>query len=304
MNIPLNCHLNTTELECCGITPVINLSVKRYWTEILWYGIGMIITPTKDKPPEITRAPLTNEWSTLYERTTDRLFEDIQSGGMRPGDRLPSERLLGDRYEVSRVTLRAALAQLRSRGIVDSTPSRGWYVKEFEQQSDKVPTVQVTSFTDLAIAQGLISTTRVISTAVRACTVEEAETLRMAPGGDLFELHRIRYLEGLAIAIEHNRVPLAICPNLVNVNFENESLYATLGRCSPPQVPSVADYSVEARQATEEEKRLLDILEPVPLLIATQLSFTQLGRPIELTKASYRGDRYRFRASISNGPKN
>lgn len=267
-----------------------------------WYDFGMVQGPIEDKTQRFTHAPLMKEWLPLYERTTARLFEDIQSGGMRAGDRLPSERLLGDRYEVSRVTLRAALAQLRSRGIVDSTPSRGWFVKEFEQPPDKEPVVQVTSFTDLALAQGLVSTTRVMSTAVRPCTIEEAETLRMAPGGDLFELHRIRYLEGLAIAIEHNRVPLAICPNLVNIDFEFESLYATLGRCNPPQIPSVADYSVEARQATEEEKQLLDILEPVPLLIATQLSFTQLGRPIELTKACYRGDRYRFRASISNSP--
>lgn len=269
---------------------------------MLWYVIGMVQVPTEEKTHQFTRAPLMKDWLPLYERTTARLFEDIQSEGMRPGDRLPSERLLGDRYEVSRVTLRAALAQLRSRGIVDSTPSRGWFVKEFEQQPDRKPIVQVTSFTDLALAAGLVSTTRVMSTAVRPCTLEEAEILRMAPGGNLFELHRIRFLDGLAIAIEHNRVPLAICPNLVNVNFEHESLYATLGMCTPPQIPSVADYSVEARQANAEEEQLLNILEPVPLLIATQLSFTQLGRPIELTKASYRGDRYRFRASISKSP--
>lgn len=256
----------------------------------------------KDKSLRFSQTSLMKEWLPLYERTTARLLEDIQSGNLQAGDRLPSERVLGDRYQVSRVTLRAALAQLRNRGIVDSTPSRGWFVKEIEYQPESQSVVQVTSFTDLALAQGLVSTTRVISTAVRPCTIEEAESLRMVPGGKLFEMRRVRYLEGLAIAIEHNRIPLAICPNLVNVDFESESLYATLGRCIPAQIPSIADYSVEARQATKEEEQLLDILEPVPLLIATQLSFTHSGRPIELTKASYRGDRYRFRASISVAP--
>lgn len=262
----------------------------------------MAVDARGDKTHRLPHALLMEEALPLYERITARLLEDIQSGGARPGDRLPSERLLSDRYKVSRVTLRAALSQLQSRGIVDSSPSRGWSVKELEQQPQPAGErpVQVPSFTDLAVAQGLVSTTRVMSTAVRACTVEEAETLRMAPGAELFELHRMRYLEGLAIAIEHNRLPLAICPNLVNVDFGRESLYATLSRCSPPQIPCVADYSVEARRATAEEERLLDIVEPVPLLVATQLSFTQFGKPIELTTACYRGDRYRFRASISS----
>jgi GntR family transcriptional regulator len=138
---------------------------------------------------------------------------------------------------------------------------------------------------------------------VRPCTLQEAGTLRMAPGAELFELHRIRYLEKLAIAIEHNRLPLAICPELVRVDFERDSLYATLRRAVPPQIPCFADYSVEARQATPEEEELLDITEPVPLLVATQLSYNESGRPIELTKASSRGDRYQFRASITSGRK-
>jgi GntR family transcriptional regulator len=253
----------------------------------------------------LPQALFTEEALPLYDRTAARLLADLESGGARPGDRLPSERLLSERYKVSRVTLRAALAQLQSRGIVDSSRSRGWLVKEFQPRSEpeaESPS-QVPSFTDLAAAQGLVSETRVLSTEVRPASMEEAETLRMAPGAPLFELRRLRYLDQLAIAVEHNRLPLAVCPDLAKVDFERESLYATLRRSSPPQIPSVADYSVEARSATAEEQRLLDMTEPVPLLVATQLSFNQFHRPIELTIACYRGDRYRFRASIGSGPR-
>ncbi|MDQ1627985.1 MAG: GntR family transcriptional regulator [Actinomycetota bacterium] len=238
----------------------------------------------------------------LYDRVASLLLNDLEAEGARPGDRLPSERQLTERYRVSRVTLRSALRQLHERGVVDSSPSRGWFVTDVKQQRDAraAQPEQVPSFTDLAEAQGLRSETKVLSTDVRPCTLHEAGTLRMAPGAQLFELHRIRYLEKLAIAVEHNRLPLSICPELASVDFERDSLYATLRRAVPPQVPCLADYSVEARQATAEEKQLLDITEPVPLLVATQLSFNASGRPIELTTASYRGDRYQFRASITS----
>ncbi|MFE7117154.1 winged helix-turn-helix domain-containing protein, partial [Streptomyces sp. NPDC057654] len=60
----------------------------------------------------------------LYERTAKQLLDDLRAAAARPGDRLPSERALVDRYAVSRVTLRAALAQLESRGIVRPSSSR------------------------------------------------------------------------------------------------------------------------------------------------------------------------------------
>ena len=46
--------------------------------------------------------------------------------------------------------------------------------------------------------------------------------------------------------------------------------------------------------------RLLEIDETTPVLVATQLTYNQDRRPIEFTVAAYRGDRYRFRASITS----
>lgn len=66
----------------------------------------------------------------LYERTAARLLDDLRAAAARPGDRLPSERAMVTRYAVSRVTLRAALAQLEARGVVRPSSSRGWFVAE------------------------------------------------------------------------------------------------------------------------------------------------------------------------------
>jgi GntR family transcriptional regulator len=56
---------------------------------------------------------------------------------------------------------------------------------------------------------------------------------------------------------------------------------------------------VEARHPNAQEIELLEVDDTVPMLVATQVAFNQHDRPLEWTIATYRGDRYRFRASIT-----
>ncbi|WP_037344755.1 GntR family transcriptional regulator [Sciscionella sediminilitoris] len=241
----------------------------------------------------------------LYERTAARLLDDLHATAPRAGDRLPSERALATRYGVSRVTLRAALAELESRGIVCPTSSRGWFIADIEESVTEPaqPTIsapQIQGFADYAQAHGLKTSSQILRSSVRPATVAEAEQLRIAPGAELFDLLRLRLLDGLLVVLEHNRLPLAVCPALAETDFSTASLYATLRAADPPQLPRVADYSAEARHPTPSERELLETGETMPMLVATQLTFNQADRPIELTVQVYRGDRYRFRASITN----
>ncbi|MEW2165656.1 GntR family transcriptional regulator [Streptomyces sp. NPDC007084] len=241
----------------------------------------------------------------LYSLVARRLRSDITDGGMSTGDRLPSERVLAERYEVSRVTMRSALNRLAEEGLIASAPARGWFLQE--DRSAAHPALSrpsagrtVQGFADYALRHGLAVRTRVLDSGVRAATIAEAEELRIAPGAPLFSMRRLRFLDDLVVVIEHNRLPLALCPALATTDFSHASLYATLRQADPPQAPHVADYSVEARQPDAEERELLEIADTTPVLVATQLAFNQEARPLELTVATYRGDRYRFRASITD----
>ncbi|MFC9058271.1 GntR family transcriptional regulator [Streptomyces sp. NPDC057074] len=258
----------------------------------------------------------------LYAQVAARLMDDITAGGPRAGDRLPSERVLAERYAVSRVTMRSALADLANRGVIESSPARGWFLTSTgtgartgttaggsagggTTEAGDTPAAppggrSVQGFADHALRHGLAARTRVLASAVRPARVQEAEELRIAPGAPLFEMRRLRYLDDLVVVVEHNRLPLALCPRLADTDFGTASLYATLRTATPGQFPRVADYSVEARQPTPEERELLEITDVTPVLVATQLAYNQDARPLELTVAIYRGDRYRFRASITD----
>jgi DNA-binding GntR family transcriptional regulator len=57
----------------------------------------------------------------------------IGAGELPPDHALDSEAVLAARYSVSRGTVRTALVQLADRGLIESAPGSGWYVRSSDQ---------------------------------------------------------------------------------------------------------------------------------------------------------------------------
>lgn len=68
--------------------------------------------------------------SFLYERVYDYVLDEIRSQSLRPGDRVPSEKELAERFGVSRITSKRALAMLAEAGLVDRRRGKGSFVVE------------------------------------------------------------------------------------------------------------------------------------------------------------------------------
>jgi GntR family transcriptional regulator len=229
----------------------------------------------------------------LYAQISRLIADEVSGGTLQRGDRLPSERELCQRFGVSRVTLRRALADLVRQGVLESSRGRGWFVTTGVLGE---PPNALQSFTQTAAARGLPAAARVLEAATRPATLEEAEGLAVAPGAPLFHLRRVRLLGGLPIAFDHSRVPVDLAPALADADFEGDSLYAVLeaeGVC-----PARADYQVQAAAADATAAELLDTRPGAPVLVTEQVTYDAAERPIELATMTYRGDRYRFRASL------
>jgi DNA-binding transcriptional MocR family regulator len=70
---------------------------------------------------------------TLYARLADRLARDIRGGLYAPGDRLPSVRESARRLDMSTSTVLEAYARLLDRGLIESRPQSGFYVRAPER---------------------------------------------------------------------------------------------------------------------------------------------------------------------------
>lgn len=65
-----------------------------------------------------------------YRLIARRIRDRITTGQLRPGDKLPPQRLLAEEHEVSEILIRQALDILRNEGIIESRRGSGSYVRE------------------------------------------------------------------------------------------------------------------------------------------------------------------------------
>jgi GntR family transcriptional regulator len=233
----------------------------------------------------------------LYAKVLRELSAEIAQGAARPGDRLPGERELCKHFQVSRVTVRRALAELRDRGVIEVDGTRGWFVTASALGEPNA----LMSFSEMARSRGLVPSSRVLRAVARPATIDEGEELRVAPGTEIFDLERVRLLDGVSVALEHSRVPLHIAPSLPQADLATGSLYETLRRAGV--APASADYVLQAVAADTHQAALLEVKGGAPLLMATAVSHDGKGRPIELSCSIFRGDRYRFRTTLHRADK-
>ena len=223
----------------------------------------------------------------LYYRVYRMIADDIASGTLRPGDRLPAERELCQQLSVSRTTVRRAFAALVEDGLIESAAGRGAFVTN---DSLAEPPNALMSFSELGASRGLHATSEVLTRELRQATIEQAELFHIAPGAQVFVLERLRKLDDVPVAVDEAVVPLRRAPELESMDFAVESLYAVLDRngCAPMR----AAYTIEAAAAAPREAKLLGLPAGAAVLIATTIG------TVEVTRTAYRADRYRFQATL------
>ncbi len=238
--------------------------------------------------------PLLDRLQLRWQRVQEALAEEIARDRRPPGSPLPPERALAEHFGVSRVTMRRALAELASAGAVSRTPGGGWVVSASRIGE---PPNELMSFSEMAALRGLVPRSRVLTQHVRPATIDEADTLGLAPGAPLFELERLRLMDEVPILVDRTRVPLSLAPDIAEVDFSTASLYAVLEERYGLRATR-ARFSVEAIGADERLAALLELTPGGPLLRCHQLTEDATGRLIEMSEMVYRGDRYRFRATL------
>ncbi|MEO8643504.1 GntR family transcriptional regulator, partial [Pseudomonas sp.] len=72
----------------------------------------------------------------LAEHIARSLSDEIASGRLRPGDRLPTEQFLSQNFGVSRNVVREGIATLRAQGLIQSRQGVGVFVSAAPQSSE------------------------------------------------------------------------------------------------------------------------------------------------------------------------
>lgn len=242
--------------------------------------------------PRPTSASVKLDSRSLYERCADVLDREITQRGLKPGQRLASERALASTLGFTRLTVRRALQELAARGRLEPDERRGWQVSGGPVSE---PLNALMGFTQMARLRGLTATSRILSLQYREATLDEAEALRIAAGAPMLDLSRLRLLDERPTAIERLRMPKSRVRWPPDFDFTG-SIYAALE--SQGIIPTRADAFVEVVEASPADAELLGVAPGRGLLCINCVTVRADGLAFSLETTKYHPDRYRFRAVL------
>lgn len=226
----------------------------------------------------------------LYLQLKQMIHAQISAGDMRPGDRVPSERELAERFGMSRMTARQALLELVREGLLYREQGKGTFVAHRKVEQGLLG---VTSFTEDMLGRGLIPASRGLYQALENPTPDVRERLGLDLGEPVIRLRRLRLGDGRPMALEEAVLPARLVAGLESEPVDGPfSLYAYL-RARGIVIRRARQW-LEAVLANEDQADLLGILPGAPLLQLERLSFADQDQPVELVRALYRADRYQF----------
>ena len=161
----------------------------------------------------------------LYRQIQSELRERIASGELPPGSRLETEQELMARYEVSRATVRQALAGLVNEGFVEIRRGLGTYVRKAAVEHRLGGFY---SYSREIERHGMRPGTRVRSLRLEEAGPRVAAILEIDPGDAVVALSRIRLADDEAIVTETSYLPADRFGGLEGLDFSRRSLYETL----------------------------------------------------------------------------
>lgn len=226
----------------------------------------------------------------LYYQLAEHIRAQIQSGALRPGDRLPSERDLSQQAGVSRMTARQALAYLVRAGLLSVRHGVGAFVAE---PKVAYPILHLRSFTESMAQAGKPVFSRVLMQAAEPPPLNIAAALKLRPGAPAVKLVRLRGVENVPLLLETSYVALELCPGLDALDLTDQSLYTQFEHRYGLQVTR-AQQTFEATNANDYEQQIFGLRHEVPMLLLEGVTFTGSDIPLEYFKAVYRGDRCSF----------
>jgi len=225
-----------------------------------------------------------------YYQLKEIMRERVQSDEWKPGDLIPSERELSEKYGISRMTARQAITELVNEGLFYREQGKGTFVS---QRKITQQLIRLTGFTEDIKARGQKPGTKVLSAQMFPADETTAEKLRIDPGTLIFRLQRLRLADDEPLAIELSQINFKGCERLLEEDLEQNSLYRLLE--TKYGIPLMeADQELEAGLAGNEEVQLLKISLGRPVLFTRRITYTERNQPIEYAKAVYCGNKYIF----------
>jgi len=250
----------------------------------------------------------------LYREIADELRRKIDSGELEQGSRLPTEKELIALHRASRNTVRGAIKELTTGGLVYTLHGKGTFVTE---QVNPIVTTLTTDpktgsgggegrvYTAEVAASGREATTSAPRVEVQKAKPAVADSLRIPEGTDVISRHEQRFVDARPWSLQTSFYPRSLAeraPRLLDPDAIDEGTVAYLRENGIEQAGYRDAIEVRSPNPTETEFFSIPTDGRIQMVEIYRVAFDQDQNRVRLTVTVYRADRNRFMINVGNVP--
>lgn len=219
-----------------------------------------------------------------YLQIKNTILEKIQSGALRPNDKIPSEHKLAKEFSVSRLTVQRAIRELVSEGLLRRVQGSGTFVSHF---THRFSLVEVRDVVDEIASQGGEPSSEVLLQRRLVPPPEIDELLELDEGQEVFQVAVLQSMDGEPVAHEERFAVVDIYDDFLDQDFTSLSVFDYLAARS---VLEDIENVVSAVHVDRWLAALLQIDPGEPCIRVQRRNWYQ-GQCVTLTRITYAGFR-------------
>jgi GntR family transcriptional regulator len=226
----------------------------------------------------------------LHIQLAERLREAIIAGDYQPGDKLSTEKEMGDRLGLSRVTVRSGLSLLEREGWIIKRRGLGTFVCDpIEQDLTRVQTT-----TDAVLAQGVSETVRLVGFGRVVPPKHVAKALGHALKQRLLLVEKLHLDGNGPIALVRCFLPLKVEAEAELIRAQPSVTTIMLWEQRLGIKVKTARHQIRAEPSDAKFATALDLKPGAPVLVLDRVSYGEDGKALEYVSSVYNWRRYRF----------
>ncbi len=226
----------------------------------------------------------------LYHQIGEAILDTIRRAKLSPKTQIPSEEQLGAIFNVSKMTIRHAVAKLVSDGVLERRQGAGTFVSE--EKIERAGTKLFSLYEDIK-NRNLVPATHVLEKKIIRPNKHVTKKLQLGDADRIFKITRLRLANKTPLTINVAHIPVKSCPDLLEEDLTHGSLFRLLEE-KYRIVVKFATQNIQAVKANAYEAGLLRIAEGDPLLYMERCMFNKNDLPVAYYLNFLRGDKYTF----------
>jgi GntR family transcriptional regulator len=229
----------------------------------------------------------------VYKQMARAFSKMVETGEIGEGQSLPAERLLAEKLDLSRTTVRRFYEELRKDDLLTTSRRNGAVAKAPPRLSPRMGRLK--GFTDEMRELGMEPSTQLLSHEIVRDRVI-ASVFNRPSTAHFLKLVRLRLGDGVPLSRESAWFDLTLAPDMADWNAEGSAYHFLSNVCGVRL--GAAEQSIEAVLSSDEENVAFGFDSAQPCLLIKRKTRASSGQIVEYVEGAFRGDSYAYRLNL------